>query len=87
MAIRNFRQEKNISPKEALELYIKKNHDQKPDTTFDSIVAKMCNLSKLAYVEEKPADVFTIILRSTEFYIPLTENVDIGLRSKSWKPT
>ena len=77
MAIRNFRQEKNIPNKETLELCIKKNHDEKPDTTFDSTVMKMCNLSKLDYTDEKPADVFTLIIKTTEFYIPLSQNVDI----------
>lgn len=77
MALRNFRQEKGISPKEPLELFIKKNHDQVPDTTFDTTVARMCNLNRLAYVNEKPAGVFTIILKTTEFYIPLSQNVDV----------
>lgn len=77
MALRNFRQEKGISPKEPLELFIKKNHGQAPDTTFDSTVARMCNLSRLAYVDQKPNEVVTLILKTTEFYIPLSQDIDV----------
>ena len=77
MAIRNMRQEKNIPNKEALELYIRKNDNQKPDLTFDSTVKKLCNLSLLDYVEEKPTGAFSIIVQTTELYIPLSQSLDV----------
>ncbi len=76
MAVRNFRQEKGISPKDILQLMVKKNNQEQADTTFDCTVEKMCNL-EVSYVEQKPEDVFTIIIDTTEFYIPVDENVDL----------
>ncbi len=76
MAIRNLRQEKNIPAKEPLELYIKKNNDEKPDITFDGLVKKLCNLSHLGYVKTKPEGSHSIIVKSTELLIPLEQHVD-----------
>ncbi len=78
MAVRNFRQEKGISPKDTLKLLVKKNNHEQADTTFDCTVEKMCNLY-VSYVEQKPEDVFNIIIDTTEFYIPVDENVDVEL--------
>jgi valyl-tRNA synthetase len=77
MAIRNVRQEKNIPNKEALRLFVKKNNNESPDTTFDGIVRKLCNLEELQYIEEKPDKAFSIILNTTELYIPFEQSIDI----------
>jgi valyl-tRNA synthetase len=76
MTIRNLRKEKNISFKESIRLFIKKNYGEQPDTTFDSTVIKLCNLSEIIYTEEKPADSIAFTVRTTEFFIPLTTNID-----------
>ncbi len=75
IAIRNIRKEKNIPNKEAIELLIKKNNDEKPDLTFDCIVRKLCNISKLGYVTEKVENAISQIVKSTEFYIPFASNI------------
>ncbi|HSV87347.1 MAG TPA: class I tRNA ligase family protein, partial [Bacteroidales bacterium] len=75
IAIRNFRQKKNVSVKETLELYIRKNN-RKINTWFDPIIAKLCNLAHIAYVEEKPEKVITILIETTEFYLPATDHCD-----------
>ena len=77
MAIRNLRQEKNIANKDAIELLIRKNYDDQPDLTFDNLITKLCNLSKLDYVEEKPEGAFNFILKTTEFYVPVSQNIDV----------
>jgi len=76
-AVRNIRKEKNIPNKEQIELFVKKNLNEKPDNAFDSVIKKLCNLSKLEYTEEKPEGAISFMVKSTEFYIPLTESVDI----------
>jgi valyl-tRNA synthetase len=79
IAIRNERGNKNISPKEKITLYVRKNHGQKPDTYFDEVVIKMGNLSALKYTEEKIEGAASFIVGSTEFFIPLeAETIDIG---------
>ncbi len=78
IAIRNERANKNISPKEKITLYVRKNHGQKPDTYFDDVVVKMGNLSELKYTEEKIEGAASFIVGSTEFFIPLeSETIDI----------
>ena len=76
MAIRTIRKEKNIPFKDPVNLFIKKNNDEKPDTTFDGVVSKMCNLSDLKYTEEKVVDSISFSVKNTEFYIPLLHEMD-----------
>ncbi len=83
MAIRNMRQEKNISPKEELKLFVKKNNNEAPDTTFDGIVQKLCNISNLDYTQSKPEGCHTIIVQATELHIPLTRHIDIEKERKN----
>jgi valyl-tRNA synthetase len=76
MAIRKIRNDKSIKNKETLELYIKKNFDEMPVTTFDDICAKLCNLCEVKYTDKKIEDALSFVVKSTEFYIPLLENID-----------
>ncbi|MFZ4522455.1 MAG: valine--tRNA ligase [Bacteroidales bacterium] len=78
MAIRNARKEKNILQKVAIQLYIRKNNNEEADTTFDTLVGKLCNISDLAYVSEKVDGSVSFIVGSTEFFIPLTEKIDVA---------
>ena len=76
MAVRNERQGKNIPLKEKITLLVRKNYGQQPDTTFDSVVTKLCNLEKLGYIEDKVEGAASFIVGSTEFFIPLDMLVD-----------
>ncbi|MCX6243123.1 MAG: valine--tRNA ligase [Bacteroidetes bacterium] len=76
--IRNIRKEKNIPFKDPIQLFVKKNYNEQPDTTLDGIVSKLCNLSELGYAEEKVPDSISFIIRNTEFYIPVTHTIDIA---------
>jgi valyl-tRNA synthetase len=82
MALRNIRKEKNISFKESMELYVKKNNEQKPDHTFDNVISKLCNLSKIDYVEEKVEGAVSFLVKSTEFYVPLVGTIDVEAEIK-----
>jgi valyl-tRNA synthetase len=76
IALRNVRKDKKIQPRETLELFVKKNFGQEPDASFDPVICKLCNLSSITYVEDKPVNTLSFIIRSTEFYIPFTIAVD-----------
>jgi valyl-tRNA synthetase len=80
-ATRSVRASKNIPMKESMELLIKKNN-QNPDLTFDSTIAKLCNLSKLDYVDKKADGANSFLIKSTEFYIPLSDNIDVEAEIK-----
>ena len=75
--IRTIRKEKNIPFRDPVKLFIKKNYNESSDPTFDGIVAKLCNISELGYTEEKIADSIGFTIRNTEFYIPLTQRIDL----------
>jgi valyl-tRNA synthetase len=77
MAIRNERQARGIPQKEKIRLSVKKNLGQLPDTRFDPVVIKMSNLENLGYVDEKVEGASTFIVGTTEFYIPLSEEMDL----------
>jgi valyl-tRNA synthetase len=76
-AIRKIRKEKNISFREALVLHIKKNNKEQVDTRFDTMVQKLCNVETLTYVEEKQEGMLSFMCRTTEFYIPFGETIDV----------
>ena len=74
--IRSIRKEKNIPMKDQVSLYIRKNYEEKPDETFDSIVSKLCNLKEILYTPDKVQDAVSFIIRNTEFYIPMMDKID-----------
>ena len=76
IALRNLRKEKNIPSKDPIRLMIRKNLSEKPDTTFDEVVMKLCGVSELTYVEDKVPDAATVIVRATEFYVPISREVN-----------
>ncbi len=78
MAIRNLRQEKGIAQKNSIDLLIRKNNEDTPDTTFDDLVSKLCNLGKIEYVADKPVDAFNFIIKTTEFYVPVSQDIDVA---------
>ncbi|TAH29633.1 MAG: valine--tRNA ligase [Cytophagales bacterium] len=72
--IRNFRNKKGISPKETLDLQIKIatiNADFEP---FIQYIERLANLSTVAFSEQKPAKVFSFVIKNYEFFIPFEEN-------------
>jgi valyl-tRNA synthetase len=83
--IRNIRKQKNIPQKESIDLLIKKNNDEKADETFDSLVKKLCNLNSIGYVEQKPDNSMTFLFKTTEFYIPMIETIDVESEIKKLK--
>ncbi|MCF8369606.1 MAG: valine--tRNA ligase [Bacteroidales bacterium] len=76
IAIRKLRAEKNLPQKEAIELYIKKNNEQEADHTFDSIISKLCNISEIKYTDGKVEGASSFIVKSTEFFVPISSNID-----------
>ncbi|MBL7888170.1 MAG: valine--tRNA ligase [Bacteroidia bacterium] len=72
--MRNIRAQKQISPKEKLEL-IEKSDAQ--HSFFDEVVVKLANLSALKYTKEKVDGAFSFMIKTTEFYVPLANNINV----------
>lgn len=75
--IRNIRNMKQISPKEALVLDIKTNSpiDYKK---YLNIVSKLANIEKAGFVTEKVSGAASFIAGTDEFFVPLANNIDAG---------
>lgn len=73
--IRTLRKQKNISFKEQIQLFVKEN--QKTNPIFDSVICKLSNLSKIETTQEKLNNSFSFIVKSNEYFVPLSQNIDL----------
>ncbi|MBU1010218.1 MAG: valine--tRNA ligase [Bacteroidetes bacterium] len=73
--IRKLRAEKNMPYREPIELLIKKDVNE-ADTTFDGIASRMCNISKISYIDHTPEAAFGFVARSTELFVPVSQHID-----------
>jgi valyl-tRNA synthetase len=74
-SIRNFRSQKGKSPKEALELYAGVN--VKLSNGIVELVKKLANISVYHLNHSKPEPSFGILIKSSEFFIPISlDNID-----------
>ena len=73
--IRTIRKDKNIPFKDTIELKIVNN--DKSSTYFDSVVTKLGNISSLEYVSEKVDGALSYRVKSNEYFIPITGNIDV----------
>jgi valyl-tRNA synthetase len=73
--IRTIRKQQNIANKVKIELFIKKN--QAVDTSFDSVILKMGNLSQLQYTDQKVNQSNSFIVNANEYFIPFGESIDL----------
>lgn len=69
-AIRNIRAQKNIPQKEALKLQVLGTAEMM------SVITKLCNLSAIETVSEKPAGAASFIVKSIEYFVPLEGAID-----------
>jgi valyl-tRNA synthetase len=73
--IRNTRNSKQISPKEALTLSVKINNGTSYEA-FLPIINKLGNISEFNYVNDKIAGAVSFIVSGNEFFIPLADSID-----------
>ncbi|MGZ4099842.1 MAG: valine--tRNA ligase, partial [Bacteroidia bacterium] len=71
--VRGIRQQKQISPKEKLVVFEK---SEAGHSTFDDVVVKLANLSAFKYAKEKIEGAFSFMILSTEFFVPLANNLN-----------
>jgi valyl-tRNA synthetase len=73
--IRNIRKQNNIANKVRIELFVKKNNEL--DTTFDSVIVKMGNLSHLDYVDDKVTNSNSFLVNANEYFVPFGDAIDL----------
>jgi valyl-tRNA synthetase len=73
--IRNIRQNKNISPKESLPLFLKTSSSNNYKN-YQFIINRLASISELTLVDNKLSGAISFLVYTDEFYIPLSENID-----------
>ena len=74
-ALRNVRKQKNMPQKEALELKVVV--DENYPREFEAVLVKMGNLSAVTAVTEKSATDAGFIVKTTQYFVPMGENVNV----------
>ena len=74
--VRNIRNTRNLSPKEALEISFIAADDRYRFAHFNGIVQKLANVSAITEVKEKPAGALSFMVGTMECYVPMPENVN-----------
>lgn len=80
--LRNIRNSKHISPKEALSLSVKSNSDI-DYLAFKGIIAKLANINELSKTEEKLSGAASFMAGRDEFFVPLAGNIDLEAEKES----
>ncbi|MCD6596587.1 MAG: valine--tRNA ligase [Bacteroidales bacterium] len=75
-AVRTIRKERNIPNKEGLTLLVRED-EEKFDNRFGALVKKLCRLDAIEFIQDKPEKTISFIVKTTEFYIPLGDNVNL----------
>jgi valyl-tRNA synthetase len=73
--IRTIRKDKNIPFKDVIELRVVNN--EKASSHFDSVIMKLGNIVDLMYVTEKVDGALSYRVKSNEYFIPITGNIDV----------
>lgn len=72
--VRAVRNQKNIAPKETLELQaLGENHFKR----FNAIIMKMANLNNISVISEKTADASSFMVGTDEFAVPVGDLIDV----------
>lgn len=71
--VRNYRQGKGISPREQVEVYTNAEALEN-----DALVRKLANISTVYFGTKTDQPTFSFLIGSTEFSIPLSENLDLA---------
>ncbi len=71
--VRNVRAQKQMSPKEKLEIIERSTAKR---AFFDGVIKKLANLSAFSYTNDKVEGALSFVIRTTEFYIPMSANIN-----------
>ncbi|GEN76200.1 valine--tRNA ligase [Chryseobacterium hagamense] len=75
--VRNYRQTKGISPREAVEIYTNAT-----EFANESVIRKLANVSEIHFGTKTDKPSFTFLVGATEISIPLSDNLDLEEEKK-----
>ena len=73
--VRAVRKDKNIAQKDPIQLLVQQGDEAQ--CRFYPMVAKLGNIEQISFVDEKPEACVSFIVGSQEFYIPLSQEVNV----------
>ena len=73
--IRSIRKDKNIAFKNTIELSVLNSENSNKD--LDAVIEKLGNLSSLKYVNEKVEGALSFRVKSNEYFIPMTSDINV----------
>ena len=71
--VRTIRLERNIPQKEALALH---SYNGEHNATYNSVIAKMCNLTEIVTAEKDPTAA-TFMVSTTEYAVPMKDKINV----------
>ncbi|MEO0046417.1 MAG: Valine--tRNA ligase [Bacteroidota bacterium] len=74
--VRTIRKDKNIAMKDAVDLKVVNN--ERASTYFDAVITKLGNITSLEYITDKIDGALTYRVKSNEYFIPVSGNIDIA---------
>ena len=79
-AIRNIRKQRNIPNKEQLSLLV--IVDDNYGKEYESVLAKMANLSAIEHVTDKQSGMAAFMVKTTQYFVPLGDKIDVEAERK-----
>jgi valyl-tRNA synthetase len=73
--IRTIRKENGLANKNTIEFCITKTDNY--NTKFDSVIAKLGNISEISFVTEKVSNAFSFIVKGNEYFVPFSDDIDV----------
>ena len=79
--IRSIRKQQNIPLKKSLELLVRQVESEY-DNRFGEVLKKLGNLSDIRFIDEKPEKALSFMVKTTEFFIPVGDDIDLDAERK-----
>jgi valyl-tRNA synthetase len=77
-AVRNIRKDKNIPPREQLELMFRLPEGSRHHTELEPVMRKLGNLSGVVRIDKDPDQAVSFIVNNVEYFVPVDSDVDVS---------
>ena len=74
--VRSIRKDKNIAPREAVELLVRPSENAVYQQDLEPVLVKLAKLSAVGQTAEDPGDAISFIVKNVEYFVPVGQNVN-----------
>jgi valyl-tRNA synthetase len=75
--IRSIRKDKNIPPRESLQLMVRSSENGSYQVRTEPVIIKLANLTEISQVTEDPGNSVSFIVKNVEYFIPVGSLVNV----------